>query len=136
MSVDSALAQRLLELGALLARRLALVELLEHDRRLDVRDVGPGRDRTLGQRDDGLVGRAVVSVEYDRESPTVERVTRLEGEDLILRRLVEGQPGEAVLRTEMALPTDDAYSGCDLLRCQGRQGVVGQGGRSLGHGHD
>src|SRR5215210_179698 len=134
--LDAALAQGLLKLGALLAGSLALVELLEHYGRLDVRDVRPRGNGALGQRDHGLVGRPVVPVEDDREGFALEGVSVLEGEYVLLGWLVQGEAGEAVPRAEVAFLAHYADSFPYLLKRQRRQGMIGHSGLAFCHSHD
>ncbi len=134
--LDASLVQGLLKLGTLLAGRLALVELLEHYGRLDVRDLRPRGNGAPGQRDHGLVARPVVPVEDDREGLALEGIPVLEGEHVLLGRLVQGEAGKSVPRAEVAFLAHYADRLSHLLQGQRRQGMICQGGRSFCHSHD
>ncbi len=88
------------------------------------------------QRDHGLVGGPVVPVEDDREGLALEGISVLEGEHILLGRLVQGEAGEAVPRAEVAFLAHYADRLPYLLQRQRRQGMIGHGGRSFCHSHD
>ena len=118
-----------------LDHQLALVELVEHDGRLDAGDLAPAAPLAApAQRDDRLRGQAGVVVEQDDLGQPLQRDALAVQPKLVAARLAQGDAHEAGARPERALGPDDGDGLGDLSGAQRIERVRGAGG-ALRDGH-
>ena len=112
---DAALAHRLLPARVLADDVLGGHELFEHDARLDAGHPLVVDDPATGEHDDRLVGDVLGPLpDHDLGEPAGEGTALLEGDDLVLGRLVERDVHEPRGCAEALGRLDGASGGLDL----------------------
>ena len=127
---DAAFLQRFAKARIGLDRFLAFEEFLEHDARLNARDMGPARDLACRERDDGLVGLGGCAVEGADERLPRHGIAGLVGAHQRLVGLLQHDGLEAHALADMAGRPEEADRPAHLV---GRQWIEGVSGRGLRH---
>jgi hypothetical protein len=110
-------------------------QVLEHDRRLPVDrrvELDRGVDGGAGERRDHVGGGAGAHVEQDRADTPLDRLAGLEGEHLLLRRLLQPEVGEAGLAADQPVLGEHRPGQPDLVRAEPLQGMWHRCGLSPG----